>query len=260
MRFCPLFSGSSGNSTYIGTSQEGILIDAGKNCKQLSMMLDFIGVDKNISAIFITHEHSDHISALRVFAKKYGCKIFASSGTIKYLQKNGHLDGITDYFSIDSPVELNTMTVTPFETSHDASGSLGFSVFDEDSKITIISDTGIITNKIMNAANGSDLVMIESNHDVNMLRNGPYPYVLKTRILSGLGHLSNEQAADAVAELYRAGTRHFYLSHLSRENNLPRLALNTSLDALSALGAVRNADFTLDIAEEKRTEQGYITL
>lgn len=259
MRFAPLFSGSSGNSAYAGNSEEGILIDAGTNCKQLSAALEFIGVrPQEIKHIFVTHEHSDHVSALRVFAKKYGCTVHASEGTLNALLRNGDLDGVKYSLAV-SGVQLATMTVRPFRTSHDSRESLGFTVSDGDSKLAVISDTGYITNEIMNAALGSDLVMIESNHDVNMLRTGPYPYVLKQRILSPLGHLSNDACAETVAELYRNGTTRFVLSHLSRENNDPAVAYAAALSALSALGAEEGVSFTLDVAEPRSTSPFYLS-
>ena len=261
MRFSPLFSSSSGNSAYIGTSSCGILIDAGANCKQLTLALEDIGVEpSSIRAIFITHEHSDHISALRVFAKKYGCQVYASPETLKRLQKHGHLEGVKDSFGTDSEVEVGGLVVTPFHTSHDSVESLGYSVTDGDRKITIISDTGEVTPAIMRAAEGSDLVMIESNHDPDMLKWGPYPPELKARIRSKIGHLSNGDCSEAVLELYNSGTTRFVLSHLSAENNKPELAYDESLKILQNAGAVLNKDFTLTVAEIRTTAKKYITI
>ncbi|HHU83708.1 MAG TPA: MBL fold metallo-hydrolase [Clostridiales bacterium] len=266
MRFCPLFSSSGGNATYIGTSREGILIDAGINCKQVSIELENIGINPaTIKHIFVTHEHIDHCSALRVFAKKYGCKIIASNGTLSALRQLNHIPELPAYQAADMCEEitktysLDTMEITPFHTSHDSAESLGFTITDGDRKIAVISDTGMITDEIFDAVRGADLVMIESNHDLQMLKCGPYPPELQRRIRSKVGHLSNPDCAKTAVELLKSGTTRFVLSHLSQENNNPNIALNETQSALKNTGAVQNVDFILEVASVRNTRSKYLS-
>ncbi|MBQ6164509.1 MAG: MBL fold metallo-hydrolase [Clostridia bacterium] len=250
-RFAPLFSGSSGNSTFFGSATEGILIDAGMNAKQLTLALDRVGVDpKTLRGIFITHEHSDHISGLRVFASKNGLPVWATKGTINYLEKHGHLTGVgeTEILPADG-VSFDTMRITPFRTSHDAAESVGYRVEFADGRIAALAtDTGIATPEVLHGVRGADLVLLESNHDVRMLRNGPYPYPLQQRILSRLGHLSNTDCAAVAVNLLEHGTTRFILGHLSRQNNTPEEARRVTLNALTGEGGEEGEDFLLSVA------------
>lgn len=250
-RFCPLFSSSSGNCTYIGGASGGILIDAGVSAAKITGALAAIGVEpKDIGAIFVTHEHSDHINGLRVFAGRHNIKVYASEGTLGALEE---MNCLTDKYTAEvitgEGVSVNGMHVVPFHTSHDSRESLGYSVSTpDDRRVTVATDTGIVNEETMSFLLGSDLVMIESNHDVAMLQNGPYPYILKRRILSDRGHLSNEACSKAVAKLVNNGTSRFWLAHLSKENNFPDLAYQTSVSALSMIGASINKDYVLNVA------------
>lgn len=228
---CTLFSGSSGNCIYIGSSRTKILIDAGKNAKAVCTALEHIGVSPcEIDAIFITHEHSDHISALRVLTNKYGIQIHAVAPCAECIAsalgaKSEHVVFHTDpVYS----VEVGDLTVSSFRTSHDSACAVGYKITTEDGRcFGVATDTGIVTRGTGNALTGCEAVVIECNHDPDMLRNGPYPYYLKERIASRYGHLSNGDCARFVAYLAEHGTTHFLLAHLSRENNTPRLALET---------------------------------
>ena len=185
-RFCTLCSSSSGNSTYIGSGNNGILIDAGTNAKQLTIALEDISVDPcSIRAIFITHEHTDHIGALRVFASRYGIPVYGTKGTIAELEKSGHLKGSFNAEIIGSKgVEAAGMEVKAFRTSHDSAESCGYTVIlPDETKISVCTDTGIITQDTLDAVTGSDVILLESNHDKKMLMEGPYPYYLVQRIL-----------------------------------------------------------------------------
>lgn len=249
-RFCSLFSSSSGNCTYIGSSDGGILIDAGVSAKQISLGLDEIGVDESeINAIFVTHEHSDHIKGLRVFASKYNIPVYATAGTLSELEKAGVLNGKFSTSVIEGEIECGGQLIKPFRTSHDVAESCGFSVTTGDGRqLCVATDTGIVTDEMREALTGSDLVLIESNHDIGMLRNGSYPYMLKRRILSDTGHLSNLACGEFVTELIKSGTTRFVLGHLSKENNIPALAYRTSKAALDCLGATENRDYILTVA------------
>lgn len=250
-RFCSLFSSSSGNCTYIGSADGGVLIDAGVSARQLTMKLDCIGVSPaDIGAIFVTHEHSDHVKGLRVFAAKNNIPVYATEGTLAAMEKAGVADGSFKASVVpENGIECAGQYIVPFATSHDSAQSCGYTVTtSDDRKIAVATDTGIITDTIKNAADGCDLILAESNHDIGMLRNGSYPYMLKRRILSDVGHLSNLACSQFVTELVKNGTTRIVLGHLSRENNIPELAFQTSKSALDCEGAVQFRDYILKVA------------
>lgn len=246
-RLCPLYSGSKGNSYYIGSKQEGILIDAGRSAKQLEQMLAAAGLAPTaVRGIFITHEHTDHISALRVFAKRYSLPVFGSRGTIRAIKA---AIGELEAYEMHSSMQLAGMQVDCFPTSHDCAEPLGFTVKTaEGRKAAFSTDLGFVSYEVEQAILGSDLCVIESNHDVDMLRSGPYPYPLQMRILSDKGHLSNATCAELLPRLAKSGTRRFMLAHLSEENNSRRLAIEASLSALTKAGFIQGEDFLLDAA------------
>lgn len=250
-RFCPLFSSSSGNCIYIGSSGGGILIDAGVSAKRITAALEQIGVSPDsIGAIFITHEHSDHINGLRVFAGHNNIDVYASAGTLAALGDIGMLDGrFTAREITDEGVEAAGICVKPFATPHDAAQSVGYTAMTPDGRrISIATDLGHVTDTVMNAIYGSDLVMLESNHEIELLRRGPYPYPLKQRILSDRGHLSNDACADAALRLLEGGTVRFMLGHLSKQNNTPELAYETTHSAFTINGAKLGSDYLLGVA------------
>lgn len=250
-KFCSLYSSSSGNCTYIGTSQGGILVDIGVSAKRTEEALRHIGVDPSgISAVFITHEHSDHICGVKVFAKRYGIKVYASAGTLAGMEELNALDPkIRTEVIPSSGVEASGIFVRPFLTPHDTRESTGYSVLTPDGKrISVATDIGMVTDTVMDAIHGSDLVLLESNHDVNMLRMGPYPYFLKQRILSDHGHLSNENCAKTAVRLVESGTTRLVLGHLSKENNIPSLAYETTRSAMTVAGATEGVDYLLTVA------------
>lgn len=250
-RFCTLCSSSSGNSSYIGTGNGGILIDAGTNAKQLTLALESISVSpETIHGIFITHEHTDHIGALRVFASRYHIPVYSTKGTLGAMDKSGHLKGDFSAEVINSDgVEINGMFVKSFRTSHDSAESCGYTVLlPDETKISVCTDTGIITQDIIDNVTGSDLILLESNHDKKMLNDGPYPYYLKQRILSKQGHLSNEACAEAACHFVNTGTTRLILGHLSRDNNTASAALAETSLALGKMGAVEGIDYMLSVA------------
>ncbi|MBR5540728.1 MAG: MBL fold metallo-hydrolase [Clostridia bacterium] len=247
-RFCPLFSGSSGNCLYIGTSTAGILIDAGVSARRIEQALCTRDIDPaTIRAVFVTHEHTDHITGLRVLQKRYHMPIYASVGTCEGIEEAAACDSCCT--AMTDIVELDEFAVTAFPTSHDSRESTGFRITLRDGRnVGVATDLGIITPTVREQLRGCDLVHIESNHDVRMLENGPYPYVLKRRILSATGHLSNEACAKELPELIRHGTTRVFLGHLSRENNMPTLADATADATLQTCGMTRNIDYLLQVA------------
>lgn len=250
-KFCPLFSGSSGNATYIGTEHEGILIDAGKNCKAIVEALAAIGIEPAaVKALFITHEHGDHCSGARVFCNKFKIPLYSSEPTLQVLDMAGHLDGDFPVFAISGYADIGNFHVESHKTSHDVVDSHCYSVLLPNlEKVSVITDTGYITDESMDGIMGSKTILLESNHDVGMLTSGPYPYPLKRRILGKEGHLSNEDSAEASVQLLKTGTKNIVLAHLSKENNFPELAYNTHFARLSMEGAQLDEDYTLTVAD-----------
>ncbi|MDR1805421.1 MAG: MBL fold metallo-hydrolase [Clostridium sp.] len=250
-KFSPLFSSSSGNSIYIGGTEGGILVDAGMSAKQTELALWDIGVDaKSLRAIFVTHEHNDHIKGLRVLAKKHRLPVYGTEGTLAALEDMGIADGSFEcrVLPVCGAQEAGLL-LESFPTSHDVRESCGYRVTLTDGRcVAIATDLGKITPEVMLALGGCELVLLESNHDVDMLRNGAYPYWLKKRILSDEGHLSNEACAQAAVDLVRGGLRYLVLGHLSKENNHPALAYEHTKAALCSIGARLGEDCRLEVA------------
>lgn len=255
-RICPLFSGSSGNSYYIGSAEAGILIDAGRTAKQLNGMLAQCGISlAAVKGIFLTHEHSDHIKGLRVFASKNHIPVYGSEGTLFAMERTGDLEGDfqVETLGVDR-VACADMEIYPFRTSHDSAESVGYRIRTADDRVvTFSTDLGYISETVRVELKGSDLVVLESNHDVGMLQNGPYPYPLKRRILSDRGHLSNNVCADILPELSKSGATRFLLAHLSSENNTPELAYQTALCSLTLAGLKQGIDYELTVAPRENT-------
>ncbi len=251
-RFCSLFSSSSGNCSYVGQPDGGILIDVGVSAKRTAETLDCIGVDiGSVGAIFVTHEHTDHIQGIRVLASKHKIPVYASAGTLEALAENGTLNGKFPAEVIPAQgIEINGMFIRPFHTPHDSRESLGYTVETADgNRIAVATDIGKITDEVLSNITCCQLVMLESNHDVRMLQNNPsYPYMLKRRILSDVGHLSNDVCAATAADLIESGTTRLILGHLSKENNLPELAYQSTYSALASRGMEEGSDYILRVA------------
>lgn len=250
-KLCPLFSGSNGNSYYIGSSGSCILIDAGRSAKQLETAMRAHSLEpSNIQAIFVTHEHADHVQGVRVMASRYHIPVYSSPGTLQAMEEMGMLNGKFPVESIgEEGVCICGMQVTAFHTSHDSRESVGYVVHTADGrKVAFATDLGFLSDEVFDAVLGCDAVVIESNHDIGMLQNGYYPYYLKRRILSNTGHLSNAACAGELPALAQSGTTRFVLAHLSRENNLPQLAYQTALCSLQSCGMQEGLDFQLMVA------------
>ncbi|MDR3345040.1 MAG: MBL fold metallo-hydrolase [Oscillospiraceae bacterium] len=251
VEFCPLFSSSSGNCVYIGGEGGGVLVDAGVSAKQAELALWDIGVDaESIRAVFVTHEHSDHVRGLRVFAKRHKLPVWATAGTLAALEEAGIADGSFECRVVPpGGAEAAGFLFETFRTSHDVRESCGYRITLPDGRgAAIATDLGLVTPEVLGALTGCELVMLESNHDVEMLRSGAYPYWLKQRILSDEGHLSNEVCAQTAARLVRSGVSQLILGHLSKENNHPDLAYEHTNAALLAIGARVGTDCALSVA------------
>lgn len=255
-RFCPLFSGSSGNSFYFGGRDAGVLIDVGRSARQTVKMLESCEIPlQSIKGIFITHEHSDHVKGLRVFAEKHQLPVYASAGTLQALEENGTVTAKMTCRVVESGgIECAGMMIRPFPISHDCAEGFGYKIHTaDDRQVTFATDLGYISDQVQQELETSDFVVLESNHDIGMLQNGPYPYYLKRRILSEIGHLSNEICAQMLPHLAQKGVTRFVLAHLSAENNTPDLAFQTALCSLKMAGLHENVDFELAVAPRENT-------
>ncbi len=252
-RFCSLYSSSSGNSTYIGASGEGYLVDIGVSLKKLREACDFQNINlETVRGVFVTHEHSDHVKGLKPFLSKYKVPVFSSSETLDVLCRNGSIPQGTECVSIDGETEIGLSSVKPFRTSHDTPVSLGYSFsLPDERRVSVCTDLGYVSEDVMNGILKSDLVLLESNHDAQMLRCGPYPFELKKRIMSDFGHLSNDACAETAAKLLSSGTTRFVLGHLSHENNTPDKAYAATFERLDMCGARINIDYTLTVAGDR---------
>ncbi len=243
-KICCLYSGSRGNSAYIEAGGASILIDAGKSAKALCSALKDINVDiDSIDAIFITHEHRDHVSALQTLSHKHNIPIYIllSCAEVFYGLRDERLcQNLMLQMREPFCVKIKGLTISSFHTSHDSRASVGYRLeFCEDGvpySIGYATDTGIVTDEMREALDGCFAVVIESNHDIEMLKNGPYPPELKQRIGSKHGHLSNKDSANLISKLCQSGTRYVMLAHLSEENNLPELAFDAAFSAISDEG------------------------
>lgn len=249
-KIVPLFSSSRGNSYYIQGNDKAILIDAGRNCRQIETALEKNGLSmENVGAVFVSHEHSDHVSALKVLLKKYPRPVFATEGTLEELILSDRLPAGIQTHVLSDVVSHSDFEVTRVKTSHDARASCGFFITTPDRrKCAVVTDTGFLTDEAKSAISKSGLAVIESNHDVSMLRSGGYPYPLKKRILSDVGHLSNAACAAALPAFVSAGLTRIILAHLSPENNTPRLALDEAVRSLESAGMTCGIDYLIDAA------------
>ena len=233
-----LYSGSSGNSAFIRVGDTAILIDAGRNAKAVRVALSEIGEDiGNINAIFITHEHSDHISALDVISKKNDIPIYMTRKSAQKLSADSPIRANLCERDILFEENIGEIHISSFPTSHDSLMSIGYKIEYSDGEcmrsIGYATDTGYISDDIRSALLGCEAVILECNHDIDMLMSGPYPRELKRRVASRHGHLSNDACAEFSIDLVQNGTRAIMLAHLSRENNEPTIAFDTVSNAIS---------------------------
>lgn len=250
MEFATLASGSTGNCYLVTADGTSILIDAGISLRRITAALKSLGTDMcDVSAVLVTHEHKDHIGALPMLAKYCHIPIYATDGTADAIadscpQASGDLRRI----QTGEELHFGTMTVRAFRTSHDSAQSVGYQITHEGRRLVFMTDTGVVTPQAVRAARGCEAAVLEANHDVNMLRYGPYTYALKQRIFSQQGHLSNDDCGAFAAWLAGEGTKRIVLAHLSKENNSPRAALETVGAALTGAGIRPGVDVQLDAA------------
>ena len=241
-----LASGSSGNAAVLSCGDTHLLIDAGISCRRITAALKELGLaPADLTAILITHTHSDHISGLNTLLKKTTCPLLATPRTCREL--SCRVEGIDPrLMGLDSPITLGEIDMQPIPTSHDAPGSCGWRLDTESGSVGFLSDTGYVTDEALDLLPGVDFVILESNHDVESLCSGPYPYYLKQRILGLQGHLCNEDAAQFAVTLAENGASDIVLAHLSRDNITPAMALNAVAAALD--GAQSALELSLSMA------------
>ena len=249
MEFYTIASSSAGNAALVCHEDTHILIDAGVSCRRITQSLAALSLTlDDLDGILITHEHIDHVRALGTLQKKCAVPLYASRGTaaaLDYPAERVHA------FTPGDALTVGSLRALPFRTSHDARESVGYRIESGDGSLAVLTDTGCITDEAHDLALGADTLLLEANHDVEMLTTGPYPYPLKRRILGEYGHLSNEAAAEFAVECVRAGTSDILLAHLSGENNTPSLAEYAVGRALQARGlSVRLAAAPRDTISE----------
>lgn len=254
MRIVNLSSGSDGNLTYIETPSTKILVDAGLSCREIEKRLSLLNLKGNqIDAILITHEHSDHIKGLNNFAAKFNTKIYAHNDEWEILSSK--LNKITNsqkHFFDSFPFKINDLDISAFKLPHDSVCCVGFTIKNCNKKVSLLTDLGNVDTGILQNAFGSQLVYLEANHDIKLLKNNiNYPTTLKQRILSKVGHLSNIASAEAINLLAQNGTRQIVLSHLSTENNDPFLAYTTIKEHLLSKGIVEGENIKIDVASTR---------
>ena len=252
----PLASGSGGNCLLISGRGTHILMDAGISCRRITTALRSLGVDPAaLTAVLVTHEHSDHICGLSTLLKQFPIPVYASVGTAAYLTGRAALpaDRVIS-IPAGSQFSVDPFACTSFPTPHDAADSVGYTVELDGRRLALVTDLGHVTSTVRRAVLGCDALVVESNHDVDWLRSGPYPYPLKQRILGDRGHLCNEACAELVAQAVQAGAHTIILAHLSRENNTPVRAYDVTSHRLSALGL--NPEHQIHLAVAHPTEPG----
>lgn len=232
MRFSVLASGSTGNAFYIEHGETKLLVDAGLSGRKIDQLFSQIGVNpEQLSGILVTHEHNDHIQGLGVMARKYDLPIYANEKTWQAMEKNiGKIKTEQKFhFEADSVQSLGSIEAESFSVSHDAADPMFFNFRANDTKVTLLTDLGYVSEKIKQKIAGANAYVFESNHDVSMLQMSAYPWNVKRRILGDYGHVSNEDCGLALSEVITADTERIYLAHLSKENNMKELA-NMSVD------------------------------
>lgn len=251
IKFCSLASSSKGNSTLVSDGKTNILIDCGISRRKTVEALQRAGVRaSDIDAILVTHEHSDHIGGVGIMSRGFDIPVYtnrltwdAMSGFVGVIdEKNIKCFSNTDKF------EINDVCISPFQTPHDAADSVGYCIDIGGLRVAAATDMGHLSEEAVKHIEGCDIVLLEANHDVQMLKNGRYPPMLKKRILGDFGHLSNEVSAQIAVRLLKSGTRAILLGHLSEENNLPQIAYDVVKRALSGAGARVDKDIRLAVA------------
>lgn len=250
MKFCTLASGSSGNCTVVFHGNTYILIDAGISLRRICASLKGLKITPDmLDAVFITHSHSDHIGALRTAAESFRVPVFAPEGECSAIAAAvPEAEPFLNAFPAGSTFQLGDLEIASFRTPHDTPESVGYCVRAGGRGFALATDLGYLTNTVVDAVSGADAAVLESNHDLRMLKTGPYPRYLKQRILGPGGHLSNDDCGVLAATLAESGTKRILLAHLSRENNTPEAAYTTVCASLKARDCLPDRDISVCVA------------
>jgi len=240
-KFFSLGSGSSGNCYYLGTNESGILIDAGVGIRSVQKALKEYGVSfHKIMAVLVTHDHADHIKTVGCFGDKYSIPVYTTEtihqGIVRNRMVRANLYHTKRVIEKEVPFTINDFKITAFEVPHDSIENVGYHIEFDDQVFVLVTDIGCITDKIRQYASRANHLVIESNYDEVMLQTGSYPYYLKQRIGSGMGHLSNRHTADFLSSIYDQHMQNIWLCHLSQDNNRPEIACQTVEKALAEKG------------------------
>lgn len=251
-----LASGSSGNCILLSGGGTHLLVDVGISCRRVCKALEGLGVaPEELTGVLITHEHSDHISGLATLTKRFRVPVYTSTGTARQLcYRIAALEDVVRPCTPGTSFALGGLDVETFPTLHDAAQPMGYAISDGSRKAAVVTDLGLVTDAVRAGISGAHVVVVESNHEVEMVQSGSYPYFLKQRILGERGHLSNEAGATLARTAVEGGAHTVVLAHLSAENNTPLRARTASELALCACGAQVGRDVTLIVAP--RTEAG----
>lgn len=248
MRFSVLASGSTGNAFFVEKDNQRILVDAGLSGKGMESLFQNINRSlSDVTAVLVTHEHSDHIKGLGVIARKYKLPIYANEKTWKAMENNiGEIPTAQKFvFDMETVKSFGGIDVESFGVSHDAAEPMFYVFHSEGKKIALMTDTGYVSDRMKGVISNADVFVFESNHDVGMLRMGRYPWSVKRRILSDVGHVSNEDAALAMSDVIGDHTKRIYLAHLSLDNNMKDLARMSVKQTLEEQGFIVGEGFSL---------------
>jgi phosphoribosyl 1,2-cyclic phosphodiesterase len=250
LRICVLGSGSSGNATYIGSETTHILIDFGLSTRRAAESLRTLGIAiDDLQGVILSHEHSDHIKGLPTFTRRFSSPVFVSEPTLQAMTGES-INGRREIFRVGEDFRVGDLEIIPFPVSHDAADPAGFLIRRDGVQVAHVTDLGCVTEAIRHRIRGSDVLVIESNHDEEMLKIGPYPWPLKQRVLSRVGHLSNRELAVFLQEDFDGLARTIVLAHLSQKNNHPELARLAAQEALTARSMARTVECDLILARQ----------
>lgn len=258
MNLCSIASGSSGNCIYVGSDTTGLLVDVGISGKRIEEGLRSINhTIGDCNGILITHEHSDHIKGLGVISRKYKIPIYCTRGTMEAMQGMSSLgkmpEGLFHPIEANKRFQIGDLEIQPFAISHDAAEPVGYRVNQGEKSVGIATDLGYYDEYIVQNLSGLDVLLLEANHDVNMLQVGSYPYYLKQRILGKRGHLSNETAGRLLCRLLHDQMKAVFLGHLSRENNYEALAYETVCSEVTmGENPWKSTDFKIMVAHREQ--------
>ena len=248
-KFCNLYSGSSGNCSFVGTDNINILVDCGESQKKISDALESIGKSINkIDAIIVTHEHSDHVKNLGAISKKYNIPVYANEKTFENMPEQTSLidEKNKKIFNTDDHFEIGDLKIYPFHIPHDAAEPCGYNIYNDDKKISIATDIGHMDNNILKKLEESQFLLLESNYEPEILKYAKYPYYLKQRIAGPNGHLSNQEAGLTITKLVYSGVNNIMLGHLSKQTNFPELAYKTVMEEI--IKSKINSELSLNVA------------